>query len=111
MTRPVTEILEQAERENWPTSSIEAMANHHLCANRVRDYVNECFAGHAATREDGPGEARQGAVPLGREGAASAQSVQGDAVEADQNCPQCHGTGWRRPTPFEGTGDVRCNCS
>lgn len=28
--RPVAEILEQAQRENWPTSSIDAMANHHL---------------------------------------------------------------------------------
>lgn len=32
MTRPVAEILEQAKREGWPTSYIDAMANHHLCA-------------------------------------------------------------------------------
>lgn len=30
MTRPVAEILEQARLENWPTSSIDAMANHDL---------------------------------------------------------------------------------
>lgn len=34
MTRPIAEILEQAQREGWPTSSIDAMANHHLCENR-----------------------------------------------------------------------------
>lgn len=44
MTRPVAEILEQAAREQWPTSYIDAMANHHLCGNLARDYVNDCFA-------------------------------------------------------------------
>ncbi len=38
MTRPVAEILEQAEREGWPTSYIDAMANHHLCGNLARDF-------------------------------------------------------------------------
>lgn len=40
MTRPVAEILEQAKREHWPTSSIDAMANHHLCTNEP---VNRWF--------------------------------------------------------------------
>lgn len=43
MTRPVAEILEQAEREGWPTSYIDAMANHHLCGGITRDYVNRCI--------------------------------------------------------------------
>lgn len=43
MTRPVAKILEQARREGWPTSSIDALANHHLCAGLERDYVNDCF--------------------------------------------------------------------
>jgi hypothetical protein len=41
--RPVAEILEQAEREGWPTSSIDAMANHHLCGTPTQDYVNKWF--------------------------------------------------------------------
>jgi hypothetical protein len=41
---PAAAILAQAEREGWPTSSIDAMANHHMCGNLARDYVNECFA-------------------------------------------------------------------
>lgn len=53
MTRPVAEILEQAEREGWPTSSIDALTNHHLCGGLARDYVNDCFAGPARTPETG----------------------------------------------------------
>ena len=108
MTRPVADILKQAQREGWPTSSVDAMANHHLCGGITRDYVNHCFAGPATTREDGHAEARQDAAPLGREGVASAES-EGTPV-ADPNCSQCHGNGWRRPTPFEGKDDVRCEC-
>jgi hypothetical protein len=82
MTWPVADILKQAQREGWPTSSVDAMANHHLCGNLLtRDYVNNCFAGHAATREDGPGEARQGAAPrLRTPGVASASSTEGNTV-------------------------------
>lgn len=72
MTRPVTEILAEAERDGWPTSSIDAMANHHLCGGIARDYGNNRFAGHAATREGaGPSESVPGAAPSVREGAAS----------------------------------------
>lgn len=43
MKRPVADILAEAKRDNWPTSSIDAMAKHHLCGNMARDYVNNCF--------------------------------------------------------------------
>lgn len=55
MTRPVGEILEQAQREGWPTSLIDAMANHHQCGSPVRDYVNECFTAPANSGREGPG--------------------------------------------------------
>jgi hypothetical protein len=85
VTRPVAEILEQAKREGWPTSSIDAMANrHHLCANLLaRDYVHDCFAGNAAAREDGPGEARQDAAPTGRGGVASTSTEGATDGQAD----------------------------
>lgn len=113
MTLPVAEILERAQREGWPTSSIDAMANHHLCGNLARDYVNACFdtSEPAAGSETGAlADPHSDAAPPGHAGAASTQPVQGEGMEADQNCPQCHGTGWRRPTPFEGKDDVRCGC-
>lgn len=53
MTRPVAEILEQAKREHWPTSSIDAMANHHLCTNEP---VNRWF------EDSGVGESPDGAA-------------------------------------------------
>jgi hypothetical protein len=84
MTQPVAEILERAKREGWPTSSVDALANHHLCANLLtRDYVHECFAGNAAAREDGPGEARQDAAPLGPVGAASTSTEGATDGQAD----------------------------
>lgn len=73
MTRPVTEILEQARREGWPTSFIDAMANHHLCGNLARDYVNACFepSEPAAGSEPGVLAAPQpDAAPPGPAGAA-----------------------------------------
>lgn len=41
MTRPVADILAEAERDDWPTSSIDAMAKHHLCGNFAREHVND----------------------------------------------------------------------
>jgi hypothetical protein len=77
----IAELLARARVERWPTSSIDAMANHHLCGHLARDYVNECFAGHAATREDGQGGARQDAALLGSAGAASATtSIEGNLM-------------------------------
>ena len=66
MTRPIQDILAEAERDNWPTSYIGALANHHLCGNGD-------LTGHAATREGRADGARQDEVPLGPAGASSAQ--------------------------------------
>jgi hypothetical protein len=55
MTRPVAEILEQTRREHWPTSFIDAMANHHLCDTQP---YSSSFTGHASPREDGQADAR-----------------------------------------------------
>jgi hypothetical protein len=72
MNRPVAEILEQARREGWPTSYIDAMANHHLCGGLARDYVNECFVDQRhGPRGDGQADTRQDAAPSGPAGAAS----------------------------------------
>jgi hypothetical protein len=64
VTRPVAEILAKAEREHWPTSFIDAMANHHLCGGITRDYVNECFSEPGALgSEIGDGGSPNGCGP------------------------------------------------
>jgi hypothetical protein len=84
VTRPVAEILAEAQENNWPTSSIDAMANHHLCGGRTRD-VNDIndFTGHAATRGgagsaehvlDAASSVREGAASTSIEGALSGQA-------------------------------------
>lgn len=106
MTRPVAEILEQAQRERWPTSSIDAMANHHLCG-LARDYVNDCFEPGALGSKTGAlADPHQGAAPpLRTAGAASAQQVEKECSRMmSSSCPVCggdHGDGmictpWRR---------------
>lgn len=87
---PVAEILAKAQEKGWPTSSIDAMANHHLCGHIARDYVNDCFVGHAAgPRSDGQAEARQDAALLGHGGAASASArFEGTLVPTEQQKEQ-----------------------
>lgn len=64
MTRPVADILAEAKRDGWPTSLIDAMANHHRCGHIARDYVNGCFVDQRhGPRGDGQTEARQDAGP------------------------------------------------
>lgn len=83
MTRPVEEILEQARREGWPTSSIDAMAKHHLCGN-ARDSANrwfEDFEPGALGSDTGVlADPQPGAALLGPAGAASTSTTEGDLV-------------------------------
>lgn len=74
MTRPVADILAEAERDGWPTSYIAAMANHHLCG--ARPHVNDS-TGDAAPREGGQADARQDAAPWGPGAASASTSIEG----------------------------------
>lgn len=59
MTRPVADILAEAERDGWPTSLIDAMANHHLCGGLTREHGDDCSTegtnDHEVRRGDGGG--------------------------------------------------------
>lgn len=82
--RPVAEILEQAQRENWPTSYIDAMANHHLCSRWFRD-----------SGDEGPPD---GAVPVPDPDAGTAPPKQPhshvtETSVPNKTCPVCSGSG------------------
>lgn len=86
MTRPVADILAEAARDDWPNSSIAAMANHHLCGN-----ARDTDSGLGAPGPESWMGGREGAVLSPRQGRTRTYREEGSM--ADPNCQYCGGTG------------------
>jgi len=100
MTRPVAEILAEAERDGWPTSSIDAMTNHHLCGGR-------------SPKDSGVGGTPEGCGSSPRQEPHPPTHEEEERVP-DPNCQFCSGTGSVQQVVDVGNGVIirtlPCHC-